>query len=443
MTPLKRFMPTTLFGRAMVIIIAPLVLVQLVAAYVFYDRVWETVTRRLSAGLAGDIGVVVQFLSRYPEPEARAWIFDGSPALTQVRFSLIEGAILPRSGPDEGSGILERRLVNALNERVRRPFLLDVWTHPRDVRVSVQLPEGVLEVAATRERVFTDTVYIFLLWMVGSSLLFFAIASVFMRNQVRPIRRLAKAADEFGKGRDVPGFHPYGAAEVRQAASAFVVMRERIQRHLAQRTEMLAGVSHDLRTPLTRMKLELALLDDSPSVAGLKSDLAEMERMVDSYLAFARGEGGEPVEPTDLSRLLNEIVAAVRRDGNAVDLETEGDLALPLRPQAIKRALNNLVVNAAVHADRVHVRATRVEYAAEIVIDDDGPGIPPESREDVFKPFFRLDPSRNTATGGVGLGLTIARDVVRAHGGDITLEDSVLGSLGGLGGLRARIRLPV
>lgn len=434
---LKNYLPHSLFGRAIVILVTPLVVVQIVAAFVFYDRVWETVTRRLSNAVAGEIGAIIRIMTRYPDVETRDWAFQAIGELNQLTLSYEPGAILANTHPGVGSGILERLLVNALNERVRRPFRLDVWSDTRDVQIDIQLPDGVLAVRTPRERLFTTNTYVFVLWMVGSSLILFAIASIFMRNQVRPIQQLALAAEEFGKGRDAPEFKPYGAAEVRRAAAAFIVMRERIRRFIAQRTEMLAGVSHDLRTPLTRMKLELAMLGDSPSVAGLKSDVSDMERMVESYLAFVRGEGEEQTEPTDLAKLLDDIATAARRDGNAVALTTEGDLLLPLRPHAMKRSLNNLVANATRHAAQVAISAGRKGRAVEVVIDDDGPGIPEDAREDVFKPFFRLDGSRNPATGGVGLGLTIARDVVSSHGGSIQLDASPLG------GLRARIRLPV
>jgi two-component system osmolarity sensor histidine kinase EnvZ len=434
---LRRYLPHSLVGRAIIILVTPLIVVQMVAAFVFYDRVWETVTRRLSNAVAGEIGSIVHIMARYPDAETRAWAFYTIGSLNQLTLAYEPDAILANIHRGEGSGILERLLVNALNERVRRPFRLDVWTDTRDVVIDIQLPDGVLAVRTPRERLFTTNTYAFVLWMVGSSLILFAIASVFMRNQVRPIQQLAVAAEEFGKGRDVPDFKPYGATEVRRAAAAFVIMRERIRRFIAQRTEMLAGVSHDLRTPLTRMKLELAMLGDSPSVAGLKSDVADMERMVESYLAFVRGEGEEQTEPTDLGRLLDEIATAARRDGNAVALTTEGDLLLPLRPHAMKRSLNNLVANATRHAAQVAITAGRRGRAVEVVIDDDGPGIPADAREDVFKPFYRLDGSRNPATGGVGLGLTIARDVVSGHGGSIQLDTSPMG------GLRARIRLPV
>lgn len=434
---LKRYTPRTLFGRAVLIIVLPLILAQLVALFVFYDRVWDTVTRRLAQALAGDVAMTVQLYETARDDADRAWILANAESAMGLAIAVRAGARVEQPVVGDGSGILEAQLVRALQQRLRRPFALDVWGRPRDVLIEVQLDGAVLSVSAQRERVYTTTAFVMILWMVGSSLLFLAVASIFMRNQVRPIRRLAAAAESFGKGRDDVDYRPAGAAEVRQAGAAFLVMRERIRRFLAQRTEMLAGIGHDLRTPLTRMKLELALLGDTPSVGGLRADVADMERMVESYLAFVRGEGEESPEPTDLRALLEGLAAEARRETPATRLITDGDLVMPLRPQAIKRSLRNLIANAGRHGARIEIRARRRERSVKITIDDDGPGIPAAAREDVFKPFFRLDASRNAATGGVGLGLTIARDVVRAHGGEIWLEDAPLG------GLRARIKLPV
>ncbi len=307
----------------------------------------------------------------------------------------------------------------------------------KQVEILVQLADGVLRVLAPRSRLFSSTTYIFIMWMVGSSIILFLVALLFMRNQVRPIRRLALAADSFGKGRDVADFKPEGAAEVRQAAAAFLLMRERINRQIEQRTEILAGVSHDLRTPLTRMKLQLAMLDQTPEAENLETDVASMERMVEGYLAFARGEGAEQPRPVEVSGLLRDVVGQMCRDGGVIDLHVEEAMTVPLRPETMRRCMSNLIGNAQRHGEHVSVRAGARDKIIEITIDDDGPGIPPESREDAFKPFFRLEGSRNPETGGVGLGLTIARDVARNHGGDLVLEDAPGG------GLRARLWLPV
>jgi two-component system osmolarity sensor histidine kinase EnvZ len=265
----------------------------------------------------------------------------------------------------------------------------------------------------------------------------FAVATLFMRNQVRPIRRLAAAVDGFGKGRDVPDFKSEGATEIRLAAQAFNRMRQRILRTISQRTDMLAGVSHDLRTPLTRMKLQLAMMGPSQEIIDLKADVAEMEKLVDEYLAFARGESTEAVVSADVAELLDDVVSGARRNGATIALAAERGLTVPLRPNAFKRCITNLVSNAQRHADRIEIRAARERDAIEIVVDDDGPGIPAGDREEVFKPFYRRESSRNQQTGGIGLGLTIARDIMRGHGGDILLEDAPQG------GVRARVRLPV
>jgi two-component system osmolarity sensor histidine kinase EnvZ len=237
----------------------------------------------------------------------------------------------------------------------------------------------------------------------------------------------------------VPDFKPYGAIEVRRAAQAFITMRERIERHVTQRTEMLAGVSHDLKTPLTRLKLELAMMPDGPDVRSMRGDVAEMEHMLDDYLAFARGEGGEESAVTDLSELVRDAAtaAARARQTDAIAISTPGPLAVSVKRAALRRCLTNLIDNALKHGRRVAVTLVRDEKLVEIVIDDDGPGIAAERREEAFRPFHRLDEGRNLQAGGSGLGLAIARDIARAHGGDIVLGDSELG------GLKATIRLPV
>jgi two-component system osmolarity sensor histidine kinase EnvZ len=434
---LKRYLPRTLLGRSLLIIVSPLVLLQLVAAYVFYERHWDTVTRTLAGSLAGDIAFIVNFLEEYPDAYSRRWLFEAAETRMGIHTAFDPGAKLSESSLPAPREAADRLLVPYVAERLDERFAIGTTALTHDLEIRVQLPDGVVVMTATRKRLFSPTTYIFILWMVGSSLVLVAIATVFMRNQVRPIMRLAAAANSFGKGRDVPDFRPAGAAEVRQAAQAFIEMRQRIKRQIEQRTEMLAGVSHDLRTPLTRMKLQLAMLGESAEIDELKSDVSEMEKMIDGYLAFARGEGAAVPEPADIAAVLEQVVTNVRKEGAQIDLHAEEHIVLPLRLDAIKRCLMNLVSNAVRYGKHVQVRAGRRADAVEILIDDDGPGIPADQREAVFRAFFRLDPSRNIETGGVGLGLTIARDVVRAHGGDLLLGDSPMG------GLRARLRLPL
>jgi len=432
---IKGLLPRSLLGRSLMIIVTPLVLLQVVSGFIFYESHWDKVTLRLARNLAGDIASVITLLRQ--DPGNSESIFDMAAEHMEMRLHVKTGDILPNTPPDE-SGLMERALVRAMREYVGKPFQIDTHSLDRNVVIRIQMTDGVLIVVTTRKRLFSSTTYIFVLWMVGTAMILFGVAVVFMRNQVKPIRRLALAADTFGKGRDAPSFKPEGAQEVRQAATAFIAMRDRIQRQITQRTEMLAGVSHDLRTPLTRMKLQLELLGDREGVADLKGDVEEMEYMLEGYLAFARGEGSETPRPTSLTALLGDVVAQARRKGgDAIDLHTEGEITVPIRPAAMKRCVTNLIDNALRYADHVSVRAGQRGDSIEITVDDDGPGIPEDRRDDVFKPFFRLERSRNPVTGGVGLGLTIARDVLRGHGGDIELGASPSG------GLRARLRLPV
>ena len=433
---IKHILPRSLLGRSLLIIVTPLVLLQVVSALIFFESHWNKVSLRLARGLAGDIASLIDLMDENPGPENRKWIFDLAARNMGIVAAMKEGATVATT-PPVGNDRTERILIRVVREIVTKPFQIDTESLDRRVIVDVQVADGVLQVVTMRKHLFSSTTYVFVLWMVGTSMILFGVATVFMRNQVKPIRRLALAADSFGKGRDVPLFKPEGAMEVRQAASAFLAMRERMMRQISQRTEMLAGVSHDLRTPLTRMKLQLALLGDAEGVEELQEDVAEMEYMLDGYLAFVRGEGTETPRSEDLATILGGVVAQARRKGGMVELHAEGDLRVPLRPDAFKRSVTNLIDNAMRYGDHVSVRARRLGDAIEITIDDDGPGIPEDQREEVFKPFYRLEGSRNPGTGGVGLGLTLARDAIRGHGGDISLGDSPDG------GLRVRLRLPL
>ena len=435
---IKRYLPRSLLGRSILIIGLPLVLVQVVATWMFYERHYDLVTRRLAEGVAGDVAMVIQLVEAGMEGAElqRALGFAARNMMLSGVSWRVDGEI-GEGGRTPGGGILERKLHNALRGRLPYDFRIDTDADDEQVEIEIQLPDRALQVLIAQDRLFSSTQYIFIIWMVGSSIILFTVASLFMRNQVKPIRRLALAAESFGKGQDVPDFKPEGSTEVRQAAAAFLQMRDRIKRNIAQRTEMLAGVSHDLRTPLTRMKLELAILGEVPEAANLGADVQEMERMVEGYLTFARGEGEEQPVRTDLAALLREVVAQMARDGSPVALQV-GDLpVLEMRRESLRRCLTNLIANAQRHGEQVAVSAGRRDGQVEICIDDDGPGIPEDRREAVFRPFFRLDNSRNPETGGTGLGLTIARDAVRGHGGDLVLEDAPDG------GLRARLWLPV
>ena len=436
---IKNILPQTLFGRALLIIVTPLILMQAISTFVFFDRHWDTMTRRLAHTLAGDIAFIVDSLTPLPKQLDLNQIFLKADDILHIRLTYSPEEILVKKKAFQQWDRVRKSLQDALKERVRRPFSIDTIKKDRRIEIKVQLPQGLLNVNVHEKRLYSSTPYIFLMWMIGSSLVLFAIAIIFMRNQIRPIRRLAIAARSFGMGRGSSEIKPSGAKEVRQATQAFRQMRERISRQFAQRTEMLAGVSHDLRTPLTRMKLQIEMLERTPETRELQDDIQEMERMIDGYLTFARGEGSESLSKINLTSLIEEIISTERRDGSSINFvnKSKTKKSVTLRPQAIKRAITNLIINSKKYAETVKVEFEYNSEHAIITIDDNGPGIKPEHRDDVFKAFFRLDPSRNTDTGGTGLGLTIAKDIVQSHGGDLLLSEA------SLGGLRATITLPL
>jgi two-component system osmolarity sensor histidine kinase EnvZ len=434
---IKRWLPTSLFGRSLLIIILPVAIMQVAVTWVFFDAHWQTVTSRLSDGLAGDIAWVVDEYQTDPSPAAVERLSQRAEDSLGLSIAVWKKALPAYRRPSLFARV-DRTLEKALGDHLDNPYWFSTTRYPAYVDIRVQVKDGrLLRIIANRDRAYATQGHIFVLWLAIATFLLTTIAILFIRNQVRAIERLASAADAFGRGSDQPDFKPYGAREVRQAAQAFLAMKARIQRHIDQRTALLASVSHDLRTPLTRLKLELALAEPSRRVEDMKRDLSEMEHMIDEYLAFARGEGGEAVELVRLAGLIEEVVEGAQRAGGKVTLNADPSLSVSVRPNALKRALTNLVMNAAVHGDQVEV-SVRLTPAGgiEILVDDDGPGIAPEHYEDAFKPFNRLDESRNQNEKGVGLGLAIARDVARGHGGDLTLDKAPLG------GLRAIIRLP-
>ena len=436
---IKNILPQTLFGRALLIIVTPLILMQAISTFVFFDRHWDTMTRRLAHTLASDIAFIVDSLTPLPKQLDLNQIFLKADDILHIRLTYSPEEILVKKKPFQQWDRVRKSLRDALKERVRRPFSIDTIKKDRRIEIKVQLPQGLLNVNVHEKRLYSSTPYIFLMWMIGSSLVLFAIAIIFMRNQIRPIRRLAIAARSFGMGRGSSEIKPSGAKEVRQATQAFRQMRERISRQFAQRTEMLAGVSHDLRTPLTRMKLQIEMLERTPETRELQDDIQEMERMIDGYLTFARGEGSESLSKINLASLIEEIISTERRDGSLINFVNKSKTikSVTLRPQAVKRAITNLIINSKKYAEIIKVEFEYNSEHAIITIDDNGPGIKPEHRDDVFKAFFRLDPSRNTDTGGTGLGLTIAKDIIQSHGGDLLLSEA------SLGGLRATITLPL
>jgi two-component system osmolarity sensor histidine kinase EnvZ len=434
---LRRRMPKGLFARALIIIIAPMVILQSVIAYTFMERHWQTVTRRLSAAVTQDIAAIIDVIESYPQDKDYETISRIAADRLNLDIEMLPPGPLPAPEPKPFFSILHRTLSEEIRRQIGRPFWIDTVGRSSVVEIRIQLDRGVLRVLTRRSQAYASNSHIFLMWMVGTSLVLLGIAVIFLRNQIRPILRLAEAAESFGKGRDID-FRPRGAREVRQAGHAFLEMRRRIERAIEQRTAMLNGVSHDLRTILTRFKLSLALLrGNTEDVDALKKDVDEMTRMLEAYLAFARGDAGEQPAATDIRALLEDLRADAEREGHDTTVALRGEPVVTVRPDAFKRCIGNLVSNAARHGDRIAITASRDDRWLIINVDDDGPGIPAAKREEVFKPFVRLDEARNVDEGGSGLGLAIARDIARSHGGDVTLSDSILG------GVRATVRVPV
>ena len=434
---LRRQLPTGLYARSLLIIIIPMVILQSVIAFVFMERHWQLVTQRLSTAVTRDIAAIIDIIETYPQDTDDAEIIRIAREKLDLNIAIDKGDELPPPRPKPFFSILDQILSDEITRQIRRPFWIDTLGDSKLVEIRIQLQGEVLRVYAWRSHTYASNTHIFLLWMVGTSLVLLTISILFLRGQIRPILSLARAAESFGKGQKMPeDFAPRGADEVRRAGLAFMLMRERIERQMEQRTAMLSGVSHDLRTILTRFKLQLALVGDNPDLDGLNKDVEDMQVMLEGYLAFARGESEEDVGRLKLSELFAKLEMEAELSQKVLTSAIQGADEVLVRPNAFTRLVTNLASNALNYAGKVHIEARHGAKWLTITVDDNGPGIPERSRDDVFKPFFRLDEARNLNASGTGLGLAIARDIARSHGGNVTLSDS------SLGGLRATIRIP-
>ncbi len=436
----RRFLPRSLFGRAVMILIVPIAILQAIVALVFIERHWNGVTRQLATEFAAEINFVASMVEQETDPLKREALLAQAGETLGFPIWIEPDGVLAPGIRRPAYGIIPRVLTETLQENIQRPLRVDTIALDKLVDLQMQLKTGVLHATPRENRMIATKPHLLLVWMVSAAVVLLVVAVIFLRNQVRPIRQLADAAEAFGKGQPAPPFKPRGAEEIRRASSAFHQMRGRIERQISQRTMMLSGVSHDLRTPLTRMRLALEMAGDDPEAEALKSDVDEMERMVDGFLAFARGEEGEQTSEVDLLDVVDSIVETEQAMGHNIRLCTvliDSDFQAFLRPDAIRRCIQNLVGNALKYGTIVEVTVEAFENRMTVTVEDDGPGIPEEKRIEAFKPFQRLDPSRNMDSGGgSGLGLSIALDVARAHGGDIVLGRA------GLGGLKASLILP-
>ncbi len=437
---LSVLIPKGLYARALIIIIAPIMILQSILTFVFLDRHWQVVTRGLSTATAQDIAMVAASyeLLKTKSPDELDRLSEIARTELNLTVRFVPDEPLPKKRSRPFFAILDRHLSNEIRYKIHKPYWIDTIGSSAFIEIRIKLGGVVMRVLAPRAQLIPSNTHIFLVWMVVSATILLIVAILFLRNQIRPVLALADAADRFGRGRPAPpDFKIRGAREVRLAAQAFVDMRDRIERHVEQRTIMLAGVSHDLRTILTRFRLQLAMMR-APQIEALKRDVDEMQQMLEDYMAFAKGDSGENTKRIDVRRVLEEVQTAVETPGRTIQLDVRQEpLVAPLRRNAFKRAIMNLVANASRYADKIAIRALRSQGWLTVVVEDNGPGIPPDKREIVFRPFHSLDGARNQNLKSSGLGLAITRDIVRSHGGDITLGQSALG------GLKAIIRIPV
>ena len=431
-------LPKGLYARALIIIIAPMVLLQSVLTFVFLERHWQTVTRRLSTVTVQNIAMLIDVYKAYPQDSNAETLTRLAEKDLGLRVRISPGEDLPAARRKPFFDLLDSTLSDEMTRQIGRPFWIDTVGRSNFVEIRVKLEDAVMHVLARRSQTYASNSQIFLLWMLGTSFVLLTVAILFLRNQIKPILRLAEAADSFGKGHPPPlDFRPRGAREVRQAAHAFIEMRDRIERYVEQRTTMLAGVSHDLRTVLTRFKLQLAMLEEGPELDAMRADVDEMQAMLEDYMAFAKGESGEEIARTDMAEILSEVKSQAH-GAKSIEIKIDDEpLVVSVRRHAFKRAVANLVNNAARFSAHVNVNACRRNGSLIVEVDDDGPGIPEAEWENVFRPFYRVDHARNQDAGSTGLGLAIARDIARLHGGDIALSRSALG------GLKAVLTVPV
>jgi two-component system osmolarity sensor histidine kinase EnvZ len=426
---LKRFLPKSLFGRSIIILLTPLIVVQVILSYIFFERHTDAILDSLAKGIVGDMQMVCDLVDEGMNQQQLA-------TLAQKNFDFKvtidpEGKVVKYGAYKDKW--LYQYMEEQLNARLNHLYFLRIFGDV--IHVKIPHERGVITIETPRKRLYSRTTHLVIVWTAVSALLLFIVASLFMRNQIRPIRRLANAAEKFGKGLEV-SFRAEGATEVRQAGIAFMVMRDRIKRHIQERTEMLAGVSHDLRTPLARMKLQLAMMKKSSEVADLQSDVEEMQRMVQGFLDFSKGVGQEEITPVIVKDAVHQAVAGIRHLPLSVSVVGDAFITCPLKIELFKRCLTNLLLNSNRYGNNAIITIERSDKFLTLMVDDDGPGIPEEERENVFRPFYRLDPARNLDAGGVGLGMSIARDVVRGHGGTMTLDENEQG------GLRVIIKIP-
>ena len=428
----KKIIPSSLLGRSLIIVFAPILILVVLTTFIFYQTSWSIISKRLAQSVVADINVIVKLIDQNLKTEA-----------IQIAKKDFKMDVIYKKDTDLNPlsfrpqrGILTRRLQQSLEE-LERPFFYDLSNLEKGAAIAIQLNNDLLIISVHKDRLYNESAFVFLLWMFFASLILLLLSYLFMKGQIRPLKRLAIIAETFGRGLDAPELKVSGSLEIRQTTNAFNQMRTRIKRFLKQRTDMLAGVSHDLRTPLTRMKLQLSLMKDDDAKKELEYDIKEMTAMLNSYVSFVRGETPETIENIQLNNLIKNICQNLDREKYEITETYSRKIDTSGRPLQIKRAIQNILDNARRYASKIQIDVSANNDECFISISDNGPGIPEKNYEDVFKPFFTLDPSRNKMKGESGLGMTISRDIIRSHGGDIKLSPS------SIGGLKTVINLPI
>ena len=429
---IKKIIPSTLIGRSIIIIFVPIIIIVLLTSFVFYQTSWSIISKRLTESVAADINVLVKLINSDLTDNA----INIANQDFKMKINIIKNKQLFSSKFSLNSGILSNRLNQSLSN-LKKKFDYDLSNLEEGVLIYIQIEEDILEIKVDKDRLYSESAFVFLLWMIFASIILFFMSYFLMSRQLRPLKRLAIIAETFGRGLDAPDIKTAGAYEIRQTANAFNQMRTRIKRFLKQRTEMLAGVSHDLRTPLTRMKLQISLMKDEKAKSELEVDVNEMTSMLDSYVSFVKTESPEPIETIIINELIGDIVKTFEKNGVELTINEKNTIQTSGRQIQLKRAFNNIIDNSQRYAKKIEIILYTNEKDCVIEFNDDGEGIPRDKYEDVFKPFFTLDPSRNKLKGESGLGLTITRDIIRSHGGDVKLSES------NLGGLQLKVLLPL
>ena len=428
---LKKIIPSTLIGRSIIIIFVPIIVLVLLTSIVFYQTSWNIISKRLAESVVADINVLVKLI----DDDLVLYARDIAKKDFKMNITIEKNGLIKSSFSDN-RGILSKRLEQSL-KNLNRPFIYDLSNLEKGALITVQLNDKLLIINVNKDRLYSETAYVFLLWMFFASLILLFTSYFLMSRQLKPLKRLSIIAETFGRGLDAPEIRTAGAYEIRQTSQAFNQMRTRIKRFLKQRTDMLAGVSHDLRTPLTRMKLQISLIKDLKAKSELELDINEMTAMLDSYVSFVKTESQETIEIININDLIKECLKNLDKKYYTIELDELDLIQTSGRPIQLKRAFQNIIDNSKRYGNKINICVFLNENGCNVDISDNGKGIPKEKYEEVFKPFFTLDPSRNKLKGDSGLGLTISRDIVRSHGGEIKLDKSELG------GLKLTVLLPI